>query len=60
MKTSNNLTAYTNHLIQTYLIIAAVYVVTNALISHAARYLERRMSGRAARIGHEALEAGIG
>ncbi len=60
MKTSNNLTAYTNHLIQTYLIIAAVYVVTNVLISHLARYLERRMSGRPARIGQEALETNIG
>lgn len=60
MKTSNNLTAYTNHLIQTYLIIAAVYVVTNAFISQLARYLERRMSGRAARIGQETLKAGIG
>ncbi|HSU70738.1 MAG TPA: amino acid ABC transporter permease [Micrococcaceae bacterium] len=51
MKTSNNLTAYTNHLIQTYLIIAVVYVVSNVLISHAARYLERRFSGRSVRLG---------
>ncbi|WP_276605957.1 hypothetical protein [Arthrobacter sp. PAMC25564] len=42
------------------MVIAAVYVATNVLISHLARYLERRMSGRAARIGHQALEAGIG
>lgn len=60
MKTSNNLTAYTNHLIQTYLIIAVVYVLTNMLISHLARYLERRMSGRSARIGRGAPEVGIG
>jgi glutamate transport system permease protein len=49
MKTANNLTAYTNHLIQTFLVIAAVYVVTNILISHFARYLEARVSGRTAR-----------
>jgi glutamate transport system permease protein len=59
MKTANNLTAYTNHLIQTYLVIAAVYVVTNILISHFARYLEERISGRTARTGRaaEAREA---
>lgn len=60
MKTSNNLTAYTNHLIQTYLIIAAVYVVTNVLISHLARLLESRFSGRSARLGRSAAGAGIG
>jgi glutamate transport system permease protein len=60
MKTSNNLTAVTNHLIQTYLIIAAVYIVTNVLISHAARYLERRLSGRAARLGRRVPVAAIG
>jgi glutamate transport system permease protein len=67
MKTANNLTAYTNHLIQTFLVIAAVYVVTNILISHFARYLERRVSGRTARAGKAAAEperepapAGIG
>ncbi|ASN53864.1 amino acid ABC transporter permease [Sinomonas sp. R1AF57] len=49
MKTANNLTAYTSHLIQTFLVIAAVYIVTNILISHFARYLERRISGRTAR-----------
>ena len=49
MKTANNLTAYTGHLIQTFLVIAAVYIVTNILISHFARYLERRISGRTAR-----------
>ncbi|MEW1808709.1 amino acid ABC transporter permease [Pseudarthrobacter sp. NPDC080039] len=60
MKTSNNLTAYTNHLIQTYLIIAAVYVATNILISHLARNLERRLSGRPARLRQELQETGIG
>ncbi|AMM34229.1 polar amino acid ABC transporter permease [Sinomonas atrocyanea] len=67
MKTANNLTAYTNHLIQTFLVIAAVYVVTNILISHFARYLERRVSGRTARAGkpaglpeQEPAPAGIG
>lgn len=54
MKTANNLTAYTGHLIQTFLVIAAVYVVTNILISHFARYLERRVSGRTARAGKQA------
>lgn len=67
MKTANNLTAYTNHLIQTFLVIAAVYVVTNILISHFARYLESRVSGRTARAGkraglpeQEPAPAGIG
>lgn len=63
MKTANNLTAYTNHLIQTYLVIAVVYVVTNILISHFARYLERRISGRTARTARTSragVPAGIG
>jgi glutamate transport system permease protein len=65
MKTANNLTAYTNHLIQTYLVIGVVYVVTNILISHFARYLEARVSGRTARTGRaeeqrEAVPAAIG
>ncbi|WP_334171093.1 amino acid ABC transporter permease [Sinomonas sp.] len=63
MKTANNLTAYTNHLIQTYLVIAAVYVVTNILISHFARYLERRISrrtARPARASRTGVPAGIG
>ncbi len=60
MKQGNNLTVYTHLLIQTYLIIAVVYVLTNMLISHLARYLERRMSRRSARIGRGAPEVGIG
>ena len=46
MKSGNNLTAYTNHLIQTYLVIAVIYVVTNMLIAQFARWLEARMSSK--------------
>ncbi|GAB3271904.1 amino acid ABC transporter permease [Sinomonas notoginsengisoli] len=56
MKTSNNLTAYTGHLIQTFLVIAVVYVVTNILISHFARYLQGRAAQRTARAGRRVAE----
>ena len=45
MKTATNLTAFTGYLIQTYLVIALVYVVLNFLISKLAEYLERRING---------------
>jgi glutamate transport system permease protein len=45
MKTATNLTAYTGFLIQTYLVIALVYVVLNFLLSKLAEYLERRING---------------
>lgn len=46
MKSGNNLTAYTNHLIQTYLVIVVIYVVMNMLIAQFARWLEMRMSSK--------------
>ncbi len=45
MKTATNLTAYTGYLIQTYLVIALVYVVLNFLLSKLAEYLEHRITG---------------
>lgn len=45
MKTATNLTSYTGFLIQTYLVIALVYVVLNFGLSHLAEYLERRING---------------
>ena len=45
MKSAQNLTAYTHHLVQTYLVVAAIYVLINYLLSLLARRLERR-SGR--------------
>jgi len=45
MKTATNLTAFTSYLIQTYLVIALVYVVLNFLLSKLAEYLERRING---------------
>lgn len=45
MKTATNLTAYTSYLIQTYVVIAALYVVLNFAISKLAEYLERRING---------------
>ncbi len=45
MKTATNLTAFTGFLIQTYLVIAFVYVVLNFLLSKLAEYLERRVNG---------------
>ncbi|MGI8881853.1 MAG: amino acid ABC transporter permease [Jatrophihabitans sp.] len=43
MKTATTLTGLTHILIQTYLIVALVYVVVNALLSQLAHYIERRL-----------------
>jgi glutamate transport system permease protein len=43
MKTATNLTAYTHLLIQTYLIVAMLYVLVNVALSQLAHYLERRL-----------------
>lgn len=53
MKTAQSLTAYLHLLIQTYLIVALIYVVVNASLSQLAHFLERRLrqgrrSGRSA------------
>ena len=46
MKQANNLATYTNLLVQTYLIVAAVYVVLNLALSRFATWLERRLGSR--------------
>jgi glutamate transport system permease protein len=46
MKQANNLANYTNLLVQTYLIVAAIYVVLNLLLSRFAVWLERRLGSR--------------
>ena len=46
MKQAQNLTVYTHLLVQTYLIVAAIYVVVNLLLSRFAVWLERRLSSR--------------
>jgi glutamate transport system permease protein len=57
MKSAENLTAYTHHLIQTYLVVAAIYVLINYLLSLLARRLERgRARSRPAARAQDALE----
>ena len=46
MKQGNNLTVYTHLLVQTYLIVAVIYVVANLLLSRLATYLEGRLGAR--------------
>jgi glutamate transport system permease protein len=46
MKQAQNLTVYTHLLVQTYLIVAAIYVVVNLLLSRFAVSLERRLGSR--------------
>lgn len=47
MKSATNLTAYTGYLIQTYLVVALIYVALNYAISKLAEWLERTLnSGR--------------
>ncbi len=46
MKQANNLANYTNLLVQTFIIVAAVYVVLNLLLSRFAVWLERRLGSR--------------
>jgi glutamate transport system permease protein len=46
LKQANNLTVFTHLLVQTYLIVAAVYVVVNLLLSRFAVWLERRLGTR--------------
>lgn len=49
MKSGKNLTAYTGHLIQTYLVISVIYIVINLLLSQLARSLEQRQERRGRR-----------
>jgi glutamate transport system permease protein len=46
MKQGNNLTVYTHLLVQTYLIVALIYVVVNFALSQLAVWLERRAGTR--------------
>jgi glutamate transport system permease protein len=46
MKQGNNLTVYTHLLVQTYLIVALIYVAVNFALSRLAIWLERRMGTR--------------
>lgn len=46
MKQGNSLTVYTHLLVQTYLIVALIYVVINLLLSQLASWLERRLQRR--------------
>jgi glutamate transport system permease protein len=43
MKQGNNLTVYTHLLVQTYVVIAVVYVLINFALSQLAAALERRL-----------------
>lgn len=58
MKQGNNLTVYTHLLIQTYLIVAVIYVVVNVALSRLAVWLERRMGTRVRRNAAHAEPAG--
>ena len=46
MKQATNLTSYTHLLVQTYLVVAAIYVVVNLLLSRFAEWLDRRLGRR--------------
>ncbi len=46
MKQANNLTVYTHLLIQTYLVVAMIYVVMNIGLSRLAALVERRLRRR--------------
>ena len=46
LKQANNLTVFTHLLVQTYLIVAVIYVVVNLLLSRLAVSLERRLGSR--------------
>ncbi len=50
MKSATNLTAYTGYLIQTYLVVALIYVVLNFAISKLAEVLERTINGNSSRL----------
>jgi glutamate transport system permease protein len=49
MKQGNNLTVYTHLLVQTYLIVALIYVVVNLALSRLAVLLERKVGSRVRR-----------
>lgn len=57
MKSATNLTAYTHHLIQTYLVVAVIYVVINLLLSLLARRLERGRRGAGRRAARDELQS---
>lgn len=51
MKTATNLTARYHNFIQTYLVIALIFVIINVLLSYLARVLDRRLSRTRAAAG---------
>ena len=46
LKQANNLTVYTRLLVQTFLVVATIYVVVNLFLSRLAVWLERRLGSR--------------
>ena len=44
MKTATNLTSFYHNFIQSYLVIALIFIVINLLLSYLARILERRLN----------------
>jgi glutamate transport system permease protein len=55
MQQGRTLTSYTSYLIQTYLVIAVIYVVLNVLLTRLAHWLQGR-TGRRAAAGHTGAE----
>lgn len=55
MQQGRTLTSYTSHLIQTYLVVALIYVVLNLLLTRLAQWLQGR-TGRRAAAGHSRAE----
>jgi glutamate transport system permease protein len=60
MKQGNNLTVFTHLLIQTYLIVAVVYVLINFALSQLAHWLDRRLGRRRVPAPHEIGHIGGG
>jgi glutamate transport system permease protein len=58
MKQANNLTVYTHLLIQTYLIVALIYVVANLGLSQLASFVERRLGRRRSSRGAQGPKLG--
>jgi glutamate transport system permease protein len=55
MQQGRTLTSYTSYLIQTYLVVALIYVVLNLLLTRLAQWLQGR-TGRRAAAGHTRAE----
>ena len=60
LNSGRTLAQYTQALVQTYLVVAVIYVVVNGLLSRLAAYLEQRQRRHGGRPIHaEATEAGV-